>query len=37
MIHVCFALYDKTGTYARFTGTVMLSLFENHTPPTYRQ
>ena len=29
MIHVCFALYDRTGTYSRFTGTVMLSLFEN--------
>jgi len=34
MIHVCFPLYDKTGTYSRFTGTAMLSLFENHdTPP----
>ena len=34
MIHVCFALYDKTRTYSRFTGTAMLSLFENHdTPP----
>ena len=29
MIHVCFALYDKTGHYSRFTGTAMLSLFEN--------
>ncbi|MBD3878132.1 MAG: glycosyltransferase [Quinella sp. 1Q5] len=35
MIHVCFALYDGTGTYSRFTGTAMLSLFENanNTPP----
>ena len=29
MIHVCFALYDKTGTYSRFTGTAILSLFDN--------
>lgn len=29
MIHVCFSLYDKTGRYSKFTGTAMLSLFEN--------
>lgn len=29
MIHVCFALYDKTGRYSKFTGTAMLSIFEN--------
>ncbi len=29
LIHVCFALYDGTKTYSRFTGTAMLSLFEN--------
>ena len=29
MIHVCFCLYDKTGLYSKFTGTAMLSLFEN--------
>lgn len=29
MIHVCFALYDKTGRYSKFTGTTMLSLFVN--------
>ena len=29
MIHVCFGLYDKTGSYSKFTGTAMLSLFEN--------
>ena len=29
MIHVCFGLYDKTGQYSKFTGTAMLSLFEN--------
>ncbi len=35
MIHVCFSLYDKTGSYSKFTGTAMLSLFENiNTPPT---
>ena len=37
MIHVCFALYDKTGTYSRFTGTAMLSLFENSSTPPPRQ
>ena len=30
MIHVCFAQYDGTGHYSKFTGTAMLSLFENH-------
>ena len=29
MIHVCFSLYDKTGRYSKFTGTAILSLFEN--------
>lgn len=29
MIHVCFAIHDGTGTYSRFTGMTMLSLFEN--------
>lgn len=29
MIHVCFALYDKTGRYSKFTGTAMVSIFEN--------
>ena len=29
MIHVCFGLHDKTGHYAKFTGTAMLSLFDN--------
>jgi len=29
LIHVCFALYDKTERYSKFTGTTMLSLFEN--------
>ena len=34
MIHVCFGLYDKHGTYSKFTGTTMLSIFENsNTPP----
>ena len=31
MIHVCFGLYDKTGSYSKFTGTAMLSLFDNTT------
>lgn len=29
MIHVCFAIYDKNGRYSKFTGTSMLSMFEN--------
>ena len=29
MIHVCFGLHDATGRYSKFTGTAMLSLFEN--------
>ncbi len=29
MIHVCFGLHDKTGRFAKFTGTTILSLFEN--------
>ena len=29
MIHVCFALYDPARHYSKFTGTAMLSLFEN--------
>ena len=29
MIHVCFALYDLARHYSKFTGTAMLSLFEN--------
>ncbi|MBQ3726918.1 MAG: hypothetical protein IJR52_02655 [Selenomonadaceae bacterium] len=33
MIHVCFGLYDKNGTYSKFTGTTMLSVFENSNTP----
>ena len=29
MIHVCFGLHDATGRYSKFTGTAMLSLFDN--------
>ena len=29
MIHVCYCFRDKTGRYAKFAGTSMLSLFEN--------
>ncbi|MBR5913063.1 MAG: hypothetical protein IKZ58_01685 [Selenomonadaceae bacterium] len=29
MIHVGFAIYDKDGRYSKFTGTAMLSMFEN--------
>ena len=31
MIHVCFCFHDKTGRYAKFAGTAILSLFENTT------
>ena len=33
MIHVCYGLYDKTGHYSKFTGTSMLSIFENTFAP----
>ena len=33
MIHVCFSLYDKNGTYSKFTGTTILSIFENTSAP----
>ena len=33
MIHVCFGLHDATGRYSKFTGTAMLSLFDNTTSP----
>ena len=29
MIHVCYGLYDKKGTYSKYTGVSMLSMFEN--------
>lgn len=29
MIHICFCLHDKTGTYSKFVGTAMFSVFEN--------
>lgn len=29
MIHICFSNYDDTGSLSKFTGTAMLSLFEN--------
>ena len=33
MIHVCFGFHDKNGTYSKFAGTTMLSLFENTSAP----
>ncbi len=33
MIHVCYGLYDATGRYSKFTGTSILSMFENVTAP----
>ena len=35
MIHVCYGLYDATGRYSKFTGTSMLSMFENVTAPPH--
>ena len=29
MIHVCYSLYDGNGRYSKFTGTSMLSMFDN--------
>ena len=29
MVHVCFGLHDKTGKYSKFTGTAIVSIFEN--------
>ena len=29
MIHVCFGVYDEPGNLSKFTGTTMLSLFDN--------
>ena len=29
MIHVCYAIYDPNGTYSKFIGTSICSLFEN--------
>ena len=33
MIHVCFALNDASGRYAKFVGTAMLSIFDNTSAP----
>ena len=33
MIHVCFNLRDESGTLSKFTGTAMVSLFENISKP----
>lgn len=33
MIHVCYCFHDKTGRYAKFVGTSMLSLFEKTFAP----
>ena len=35
MIHVCYGLHDKTGRYSKFTGTSMLSVFENTSAPPH--
>ena len=29
MIHICYSIYDGNGRYSKFTGTSMLSMFEN--------
>ncbi|MBQ7629907.1 MAG: hypothetical protein IJS81_06805 [Selenomonadaceae bacterium] len=33
MVHVCFGLHDSDGRYSKFTGTAMLSMFENCSAP----
>ncbi|MBO4400928.1 MAG: hypothetical protein J5809_03680 [Selenomonadaceae bacterium] len=33
MIHVCYGLHDRDGRYSKFTGTSMLSIFENVSSP----
>lgn len=33
MIHVCFAFWDERGSFAKFAGTSMLSVFENISRP----
>ena len=33
MIHVCYGLNDKKGTYSKYTGVSMLSMFENTKEP----
>lgn len=33
MIHVCYGLYDGDGRYSKFTGTSILSMFENLSAP----
>ncbi|MBE8953795.1 MAG: hypothetical protein SR1Q7_11740 [Quinella sp. 1Q7] len=29
MIHVCFSIFDANGLYSKFTGTSILSIFDN--------
>jgi len=33
MVHVCFGLHDEDGRYSKFTGTAILSMFENCPAP----
>ena len=33
MIHICYGLFDGQGLYSKFTGTSMLSIFENTSAP----
>ena len=35
MIHVCYGLHDRDGRYSKFTGTSMLSIFENTSAPSH--
>ena len=35
MIHVCYGLHDRDGHYSKFTGTSMLSIFENTSAPKH--
>lgn len=33
MIHICYTIFDKDGRYSKFTGTSILSVFENLSYP----
>ena len=34
MIHICFSVHDEAGYLSKFTGTAMLSIFENISKPS---
>ena len=32
-VHICYAMYDKNGTFSKYVGTSMTSVFENTDAP----